>query len=708
MFRSLKSKLLSVIAAAFILLLVVLATQINIELRSMEKQLVEQTQTTMEAEVLGRLEAEAAGLSRNVSGFLNGLFRVTDGLAVALANSSASINGRLNRNQVNELVKNSLVAHEDLSALYAQFEADGYDGNDVFYQGADAIHSVPDTGALEIYWIREEDGSVAQEQVADSSEKYLDAKDEFGQREAEWYLCSRDSLKPCVLQPYLYEIREGYEALMTSLTVPVVVDDNFRGVVGIDVNLPIIQSLIDDLQQKLYGGKSRITLLSDLGLIVGSSVYKEKLTRPLHEATDSLNGQLLSLHSQPQRTLLNDGTYYVAYPMEIDAAGTTWSLLVELPEEVVLASATQLTDTMDESINGMLIRLLVVALLATAVVLVAVMLLVRSIVQPIRQLDERVQNLASQDGDLSKTIDIQTHSELMSLSDGFNSFIAKLRVMVNELKQIGSSARNSAEQIKAVNAKAAMATEDQQNEIESVVAATTEMSQTATNVSELAAEVSANAQSSLQTVVQSQEDLSRTVQDVDELSSEMTEAGTLISEVASRTEDINQILDVIRAIADQTNLLALNAAIEAARAGDQGRGFAVVADEVRTLAAKTQNSTDEINELIGNLNTGVDKAVTAIANGSAKADQTNLNVKQSYQALSNVVTDVNSIAEHITQVATAAEEQSAVSEEITKNLTIIGDAARALAQLANESDAAGVELEQEMNQLDAQLASLKT
>ncbi len=702
---SISTKLLWITSALFLSIVAILSISLWWTLSDQNTELSNQVQETLQTETRDKLEARAGEYGEMVAGFINEAYRIPFSFSGMLESTAEEL--PLKRDRLELAVAAVLKKNNQISSMYAQFEPNGYDGLDSEFLNVEVSHSVASSGSLEVYYTRNDDGTVEHNQVDDSAEKYVTTLNEFGIREAEWYLCAKETLKPCLMEPYLYEITPGNNALMTSLTVPVVKHKQFIGVVGVDVNLPVFQALIDKLSKSLYDGQAKVTLLSTRGLVVAASHYSKK-ARPLSESIDpKLASQIVALHKNGGY-MANDDEIIVAYPIKIPLAKAEWSLAIQVPKAQAFKSSIELNDKMDEMATSLGSILLMVGLAVSILAVVTISIVIRSIIAPLKMIQGRVEHLASADGDLTQSIVVDAHAELIALGKGFNSFIHKLKDLISELKTLAG--RTQEESLSS--AQIAELTRDsvhrQYGEIESVVTAVNEMSATALEVAKASEQTAAETEAMSRNVRLSEESLTKAMEYVTTMSQESMQAKVAVSKVAESSTNISRILEVISSIAAQTNLLALNAAIEAARAGEQGRGFAVVADEVRALASKTQSSTDDISVLIDALQQEVISASGIIDKGAERAQMAVSQTEQALTSLNSMVSQIEEISSQVTHIAAAAEEQSAVTEEVNRNITGISDSASELARLAGEAQQSSVVLAELVKQQHQQLGKLKT
>ena len=335
---------------------------------------------------------------------------------------------------------------------------------------------------------------------------------------------------------------------------------------------------------------------------------------------------------------------------------------------------------------------LVVGLLvvATALTLLFAWLLTRSITLPIAQALEAAEEVA--EGNLTRPITVDGSDEAGRLLAAMAKMQHKLRDILQRIAGSATQLASAAEELNAVTDESARGLTQQNNEIEQAATAVNEMTSAVEEVARNAVSTSEASRNATTSAGDGRDLVQETVSAIERMSTDVQATASLIGDLANESRDIGKVLDVIRGLADQTNLLALNAAIEAARAGEAGRGFAVVADEVRALAHRTQQSTSEIERMIGSIQTGTEHAVDSMRNSTERAESTLNIARGAGLSLDTINTAIVEINERNLVIASAAEEQAQVAREVDRNLVNIRDLSVQSATGASQTSAASGEL----------------
>ncbi|QUM82009.1 methyl-accepting chemotaxis protein [Moritella sp. 5] len=514
----------------------------------------------------------------------------------------------------------------------------------------------------------------------------LPVSDTFKQRD--WYKLAKSKGKTSLSDIYIDSITKKQ---VISIASPVYDNGIFTGVLLGDLQLDEAITQVQTI--RFAGGAATLAdnhnrfIASDDPSDLGKTPSQiHPVFAPLETAFNAKNQGVISFF------YLN--TDFDGYFKRINLTDEVhWTLMVFINKATVM---TTINSVITESIS-MGIALIILSIFA-------IIIIVKRIYEPVLALKIAVLDLASGTGDLTRRLEIKGQDDLADIGQGFNDFVSNLQDMMLQVVNSTSDISSNVEQLGASAQQNETVLLSHSSETEQIVTAIHEMSATANSVAESIQQSAEIAESTKQEATRSQIVVNNAVNSVASLVDDVDEMAQRIQLTNDNAHQIGSVLSVIGGIADQTNLLALNAAIEAARAGEQGRGFSVVADEVRALAARTQESTAEINDMLTKLLSGTTTVVEAMETTKASCQTTAETTAEVSGSLDSMSASVIQIDDLGSQIATAAEEQSSVAEEVNRNMLVIREIVNELVQSGHNNLEATESLAQS-NQTLLQLVS---
>nr|WP_122293822.1 methyl-accepting chemotaxis protein [Pseudomonas syringae group genomosp. 3] len=473
---------------------------------------------------------------------------------------------------------------------------------------------------------------------------------DYDPRARGWYKAAQNAPGTIVTEPY---IAASSGKLVMTIATPVKIQNQLAGVAGADISLDSVSKIINSLN---FDGHGYAFLVSAEGKILvhpDSKLVLKNINEAYPVNTPKIATGVTEIDSGKQPEI-------ISFTPVQGVATANWYVALVLEQDSAYA---MLTEFRTSAITAMVVVVMVIILLLG--------LLIRVLMQPLHQMGRAMRDIADGEGDLTKRLAITSHDEFGALAESFNRFVERIHTSIREVASTAAQLGEVATRVVKVS-NASMSNSDQQaNRTESVAAAINELGAAAQEIAQNAARTSQQSSDASGLASDGQGVVQQTIKAMNELSGKISESCVNIESLNGKTANIGQILEVITSISQQTNLLALNAAIEAARAGEAGRGFAVVADEVRNLAHRTQDSAQQVQKMIEELQVGAREAVVNMTESQRQSEDSVGIANLAGERLGSVTRRIEEINGMNQSVAAATEEQTSVVESINVDITHI-------------------------------------
>ncbi|QDU32095.1 Methyl-accepting chemotaxis protein PctA [Poriferisphaera corsica] len=585
---------------------------------------------------------KAIKIALTTSNTIKGALDNDMGTVRTLADFAASaVNTQTNRIDSPELIKQTLKSTLETNPGYVGVWLN-YEPN---FLPTNQTEKAPDTYA-NFYWSRDDTGKLIYTDIATNEPATAD-----------YYQQPYKAGKDAATEPYEYEVG-GKTVLMASFATPIIKNNKTVGVIGIDIPLDNLQQLASACDA--FDGSAKMVILSPGGHIVGYKDQPDLLNTNAADINEEFKLNKDRILAGESMNWQAKGLLQVYAPTSFGRGGQFSTTIIAVPESVILAPA-----------KAALLKMIGLGLLCLIAASFLLYYLGGKIANPIKQVVDGMNDISQGDGDLTKRLARQTDDEVGDLADAFNTFAEKVHDIIAQVTETTQQVASAATQIASSSEEIAQGMSEQSAQVTEVSSAIEEMSASITEVATRSNDAHENSNKAKSTAVTGSDIVSQTIQGIEQIASDASQVGSLIGNLGSQAQRIGEIIVVINDISDQTNLLALNAAIEAARAGEHGRGFAVVADEVRKLADRTTKATDDITELIGNIQQGTNDAITQMDASKGNVERGVQTATDAGSSLSEIIDGADNVSSLIQTIAAAAEQQSAAAEEISSNIQSI-------------------------------------
>ena len=514
-----------------------------------------------------------------------------------------------------------------------------------------------------------------------------DAKmpDGYDPRQRPWYKSAVVADKTMLTPPYMASVG----GLVVTIALPVKSNGQLLGVVGGDLSLETLVKIINSVD---FGGIGQAFLVSGDGQVIVSP-DKDQVMKNLKDLYPNSG---LRITKGIQEVTLNNQERIISFTPVVGLPSADWYIGLSIDRDKAYAPLSKFRTS---ALIAMLIAVVAIAVLLT--------LLIQFLMRPLTTMGRAMQDIAQGEGDLTRRLTIENKDEFGELAGSFNQFVERIHASISEVSSATRQVHDLSQRVMNSSNASIIGSDEQSARTNSVAAAINELGAATQEIARNAADASQHASGASEQADDGRQVVEKTILAMTELSQKISLSCTQIETLNASTDNIGHILDVIKGISQQTNLLALNAAIEAARAGDAGRGFAVVADEVRALAHRTQVSTQEIEQMIGNVRQDTGQAVSAMQSSSQLVQATLEVARRSGEALEEITRSISQINERNLMIASATEEQALVAREVDRNLVGIRNLSEQVSQGAQQTHTAGLELAQMAGALHQTVARFK-